>query len=245
MSDSMLQSALREMQIITRSWRLWLTFGAVVLLFAVTGPYGTAEKLAFLPRFAYWLLLHAGAWFFALAFAIIADVALWPFIGNMILRMQVGSLLAALPIGLVIAISERSWFGVPLTWSGYFAGLLVTLPLSAIFCVISYLAMSGAALPDGTRQPAPLAAAAKDPRDDVPLLDRLAVENRGRLQHISVEDHYCRIRTARGSELILLRFADAIRETGTADGIQVHRSHWVAREFAAGFRSVNGKLCWC
>ena len=56
------------MQILGRSPRLWLTFGAVVLLFAVTGPYGSAERLAFLPRFAYWLLLHAGAWFFALAY---------------------------------------------------------------------------------------------------------------------------------------------------------------------------------
>lgn len=246
-SDSMLQSALREMQVISRSRRLWLTFGAVVLLFAVTGPYGTWEKLAFLPRFAYWLLLHAGAWFFALSFAIIADVALKPVVGGMIPRMLAGSLLAAFPIGLVIAISEFSWFGVPLTWSGYLAGLLVTLPLSAIFCLISYLAMSSEPSPDTAREPAASAAAGPapanvEPRENVPLLDRLAAENRGRLQHISVEDHYCRIRTSRGSELILLRFADAIRETGTADGIQVHRSHWVARDFTAGFRSVNGKF---
>lgn len=245
MSDSILQSALREIKILGGSRRLWLAFGAVVLLFAVTGPYGTSEQLAFLPRFAYWLLLHAGAWFFALAFAIIADVVLRPFIGNMLPRMLVGSLLAAFPIGLVIGISELSWFGIPLTWGGYLAGLVVTLPLSAIFCVISFLAMSGAPLTEnepGLEQPFPRPAARIDPSENVPLLARLAVENRGRLQHISVEDHYCRIRTSRGSELILMRFADAIRETGSAGGIQVHRSHWVAHEFAAGFRSVHGKL---
>ena len=89
----MLQSTLREMQIIGRSGRLWLTFGAVVLLFAVTGPYDTADRLAFLPRLAYWLLLHAGAWFFALSFAVIADILLVALIGNMFMRMLIGSLL--------------------------------------------------------------------------------------------------------------------------------------------------------
>ena len=235
----MLQSTLREMQALGRSGRLWLTFGAVVLLFAVTGPYDTSDRLAFLPRLAYWLLLHAGAWFFALAFSVIAKVVLKPFIANMFLRMLVGSLLAALPIVLVIVLSERSWFGTPLTWDGYLSGLLVTLPLSAIFCGITYLAMSGEAF---SAAALPQAAITGDAGAGVPLLDRLSPDNRGRLQHISVEDHYCRIRTSRGSELLLLRFADALRETGTADGIQVHRSHWVARDFATGFHATGGRL---
>ena len=245
MNSSFLQSTLREMQILGRSPRLWLTFGAVVLLFAVTGPYGSAERLAFLPRFAYWLLLHAGAWFFALAFSVIADVALSRRLDNMFLRMLTGSLLAVLPIGLVIGVLEWSWFGMPLTWAGYLRGLPTILPLSAIFCVISYLAMSG----DGIAAPRPASetrasvdAAPGAGCAGVPLLDRLNPANRGRLQHISVEDHYCRISTSSGSELILLRFTDALRETGTADGLRVHRSHWVARDFVEGFRTSNSKL---
>jgi DNA-binding LytR/AlgR family response regulator len=240
-----LQSTLREMQTLGRSPRLWLTFGAVVLLFAIMGPYGSAERLGFLPRFAYWLLLHAGAWSFALSGAVIADVLLSTRLDNMFLRMLAGSIAATLPIGLVIGVLEWSWFGEPLTWSGYLQGLPTILPLSAIFCVISYLAMSG----DGASNPLPEHEPELETRHepvaerrDIPLLDRLKPENRGRLQHISVEDHYSRIRTSRGSELILLRFADAIRETGTADGLRVHRSHWVARDFVDSFRSTNGKL---
>jgi DNA-binding LytR/AlgR family response regulator len=235
----MLQSALREMQVLGRSGRLWLTFGAVVLLFAVTGPYGTAEKLAVLPRLAFWLLLHAGAWFFALTFSIIAEVILRHVVRRMFVRMLIGSLVATLPIGLVIGISELSWFGVPLTWSGYFAGLPATLPLTAIFCTISYLAMSGETQPVAAPVQAPPVA---EPRPNVPLLARLSIENRGALQLISVEDHYCRIRTSRGSELILLRFSDALKETGTTEGMQVHRSHWVARDFANGLRMQDGRL---
>jgi DNA-binding LytR/AlgR family response regulator len=240
-----LQSTLREMQVLGRSPRLWLTFGAVVLLFAVTGPYGSAERLAFLPRFAYWLLLHAGAWFCALTFSVIADVGLSSRLDSMFLRMLAGSLLATLPIGLVIGALEWSWFGMPLSWAGYLRGLPTILPLSAIFCVISYLAISGTdpASPRPASRTGPTADAAPVAGDaGIPLLDRLTVENRGRLLHISVEDHYSRIRTSRGSELILLRFSDALRETGTADGLQVHRSHWVARDFVEGFLSANGKL---
>lgn len=237
------QSTLREMQILGRSPRLWLTFGAVVLLFAVTGPYGSAERLAFLPRLAFWLLLHAGAWFFALSGAVIADVLLSTRLDNMFLRMLAGAIAATLPIGLVIGVLEWSWFGEPLTWSGYLHGLATILPLSAIFCVISYLAMSGDSASDPRPEPAPEREAEPTvERAHVPLLDRLSPENRGRLQHISVEDHYCRIRTSRGNELILLRFADAIRETGAADGLRVHRSHWVARDFVQGFHTANGKL---
>ncbi|MBX9458615.1 MAG: LytTR family transcriptional regulator [Rhizobium sp.] len=253
MNSPFLQSTLREMQILARSPRLWLTFGAVVLLFAVTGPYGSAERLAFVPRLGYWLLLHAGAWSFALLFSVIADVMLQARLGSMFLRMLIGSVAATLPIGLVIGLLEWSWFGVPLTLPRYLQALPTILPLSGIFCVISYLAMSG----DGVANVAtagPATGAASGPaaeggpaarvsaRPFVPLLDRLKPGNRGPLQHISVEDHYSRIRTARGSELILLRFSDALRETGDADGLQVHRSHWVAREFVAGYRSTNGRL---
>jgi DNA-binding LytR/AlgR family response regulator len=239
----LLRSTLREMQILGRSPRLWLTFGAVVLLFAVTGPYGSAERLAFLPRFAYWLLLHAGAWFLALTASVLADVVLGRRLDSMFLRMLVGSLIATFPIGLVIGILEWSWFGVQLTWTAYLDVLPTILPLSAIFCVISYLAMSdaGSASP-GAGPDAPAGPTAGAGHDGVPLLNRLRPESRGPLIHISVEDHYSRIRTTRGSELVLLRFADAIREAAGADGLQVHRSHWVARDSVEGFRHVGGKL---
>lgn len=239
------------MQILARSPRLWLTFCAVVLLFAVTGPYGSAERLAFLPRLGYWLLLHAGAWSFALAFSVIADVILQAKVRSMFVRMLIGSVAATLPIGLVIGLLEWSWFGVPLTLPRYVQALPTILPLSGIFCVISYLAMSGDGIANATATrpdlgPEPEAAqngvAPSAGRPSIPLLDRLQPGNRGPLRHISVEDHYCRIRTARGSELILLRFSDALRELGDADGLQVHRSHWVAREFVSGYRSTHGTL---
>jgi DNA-binding LytR/AlgR family response regulator len=45
---------------------------------------------------------------------------------------------------------------------------------------------------------------------------------------LSVEDHYVRIRTTRGEDMVLMRLTDAIREAAPTPGLRVHRSHWVA-----------------
>ena len=62
-----------------------------------------------------------------------------------------------------------------------------------------------------------------------PLLERLPVGVRGPLLHLRMQDHYVEVHTDRGSELVLLRFSDALKELGGTEGMQVHRSHWIAR----------------
>jgi hypothetical protein len=47
---------------------------------------------------------------------------------------------------------------------------------------------------------------------------------------LKAEDHYVRVISATQAELVLYRFADAVREMGDADGLRVHRSFWVARK---------------
>ena len=44
-----------------------------------------------------------------------------------------------------------------------------------------------------------------------------------------MRDHYVEIHTDRGSDLVLMRFGDALKELGGTEGMQVHRSHWIAR----------------
>lgn len=61
------------------------------------------------------------------------------------------------------------------------------------------------------------------------FIRRLSPEKRGELWALTAEQHYLRVYTSKGDDLILLRFADAIAELGHADGLKIHRSHWVAR----------------
>ena len=75
-----------------------------------------------------------------------------------------------------------------------------------------------------------------------PILERVPLPQRGRLLALSVEDHYVDIITDRGKTLVLMRLADAMRETGDMPGLQIHRSHWVARDAVARAHRSDGKL---
>jgi hypothetical protein len=58
---------------------------------------------------------------------------------------------------------------------------------------------------------------------------------------LEMEDHYLRIHTVLGSDLILLRLRDALAELATADGLQVHRSWWVAKGAVASAERNSGR----
>ena len=55
------------------------------------------------------------------------------------------------------------------------------------------------------------------------------------------EDHYLRLHTSQGQDLILLRLADAVAELDAIEGMQVHRSWWVARAAIAEARRGDGR----
>ena len=58
--------------------------------------------------------------------------------------------------------------------------------------------------------------------------DRLSRKVDGDLIYLKTEDHYLKTYTTAGACLVLIRFGDAVVELGD-QGIQVHRSYWVAR----------------
>lgn len=231
MDHPSLQSTLRELQVFWRAPRFWGTFLAIVLIFAITGPYGTMESMAAGERFAYWLILHAVAWSIAILFSVFADALLRKAIDRMFWRMMIGSLVAALPIGFAIGLVDYAFSGNPASLDNSFVRALFALPLCALFCFLTYLAMHRQ-IEEATAQTAPSAS----------ILDRLKPQNRGALLRLSVQDHYTEVVTSRGRELVLLRFSDALREIGGTPGLQVHRSHWVADAHVEALKRDNGKI---
>ena len=81
---------------------------------------------------------------------------------------------------------------------------------------------------------------ASGPAPEAALLARLPARSRAELLHLRMQDHYVEVHTEAGSELLLLRFRDALREVEGVNGLQVHRSHWVAREAVAGIERRGG-----
>lgn len=74
------------------------------------------------------------------------------------------------------------------------------------------------------------------------FLDRLPLKLRGaEIWAVEAEDHYLRLRTSKGQDLILMRLADAIGELEGIEGMQVHRSWWVARDAIADAKRGDGR----
>jgi hypothetical protein len=86
-------------------------------------------------------------------------------------------------------------------------------------------------------RPTPVTHAAPQGAPPARFLARLPAKLYGAdLWAVSAEDHYLRVHTSRGEELILMRLADAIDELEGLEGAQTHRSWWVAR---AAIREVK------
>lgn len=75
------------------------------------------------------------------------------------------------------------------------------------------------------------------------FMERLPLKLRqGRLRALCAEGHYVRAWTDLGSDLVLFRLKDAIGELRGLEGMQVHRSWWVARDAVQGVQRDNGRL---
>jgi LytTr DNA-binding domain len=82
-------------------------------------------------------------------------------------------------------------------------------------------------------------------RPDAPppkFLDRLPPRLGGaELFAVEAEDHYLRLHTSLGQDLILMRLADALVELEGLEGAQTHRSWWVARAAVASAERLDGR----
>jgi hypothetical protein len=55
------------------------------------------------------------------------------------------------------------------------------------------------------------------------------------------EDHYVRVHTSLGRHLLLMRFGDALDELKMLEGLQTHRSWWVAKSAVTAVKRGNGR----
>ncbi len=65
------------------------------------------------------------------------------------------------------------------------------------------------------------------PASEPEFFNRLKSIDTNDIAALEAEDHYVRVHTADGSELIHYRFADVVDEMSDRNGLQVHRSFWV------------------
>lgn len=81
------------------------------------------------------------------------------------------------------------------------------------------------------------------PAPDIRLARRLPAKIMGgAIWAVSAEDHYLRVHTSRGADMILMRLADAMAELEGVEGAQVHRSWWVAKDGVAEVKRDGARV---
>ncbi|MBU2993873.1 LytTR family DNA-binding domain-containing protein [Octadecabacter sp. 1_MG-2023] len=187
--------------------------GAAIIL-TVMGPFNTDEAMRHLPRFAYWgtivVLCYSVGYFGTLT----ADRLAGPRSG-LLPRLLIATPLTGVGVFAVVYILN----GLAVEYWATGRDLVIiaanVVVISSIITTIFFVANSSAK--QDAVQPAP-----------PPILDRIPFDKRGPLVALSVEDHYVRVRTTKGEDMVLMRLCDAIKEVGDTVGLQVHRSHWIA-----------------
>ncbi|KMW57149.1 hypothetical protein AIOL_002109 [Candidatus Rhodobacter oscarellae] len=216
MDDTPSHSALREWRaFMGRPTTLAILAGAGVVL-GVAGPFDTGDVMRLGPRLAYWLVVV----FATYGFGALVGAWLGPRLAARPLWLRVLAVASVTAVGVALIVMALNLMAFAVTPSAE------ALPefLGAIFAITFVVAGVSTYLdrPIGS-PPAPEAPPALPA-----ILDRLPLEKRGALIALSVEDHYVRVQTTKGEELVLMRLSDAIREVGATHGGQVHRSHWAA-----------------
>jgi hypothetical protein len=206
-----------------------LLLAALGLLMGELGPYRTLDAPDALRR-SYWLVAVLGS---GIA-GILADRALAGRIPGFWARIGVVSLAITPPVTLfvyalnavMLDLPRRPWLMPQLAWQVLIVMLLI-MTLRALLWrrVVETRTVIMPPLPEAERD----------------FRMRLSPRLRAaRLIAIEAEDHYVRVHTDLGSELVPMRFSEALDELARAYGYRLHRSWWAAADAIETVRWKRG-----
>lgn len=220
-----------------RTWREWARSLAIAaaagVVLAFLGALGTGE-MSLAHRLLYWVPLTIGG-------AIIGN-----FMAQLVLRIpRAGTNLwlfgffVALAVSVPVSVLVAAYSGLMLNTRF----TLATLPYlyGSVFVISAAMTaiMLMASTPGRVTHAPPTGA----PSPPVRFMERLPAKLKGAVIYaVSSEDHYLRLHTSKGSDLILMRLSDAIVELEGLEGAQTHRSWWVARDAVEGSRRDGDRV---
>ncbi len=209
-------------------------YAGAALFLSIVGPFNATPGFPAWAVFLYWFLLI----FLGSLSAELAGRGLERAFPDLPLPLSLALLSVAAALVVTCAV-----FGVesllmrrqiPLSYAPNIFGLVWV--ISAGMTAVGYMADKSILAP-------PPADAPEGAGPEETFLSRLPLKFRqAQLHAISSEDHYLRVHTNLGEELILMRLADAVRELDGAPGLQVHRSWWVAKDAVRDVKREGGKV---
>ncbi len=210
-----------------------MTFFAALAILVILRPFGSYRHLNLWEQITLWTVFLMGiggvmhltaAWLLS-----VPALARWP----RAVPITLAAALGAVPGSAIVVFVNMVFLGInmasafPMIWSRVFflAELIMLVEFRGWQRRPAAAEEAAPAADDEVENPAPQPAA-----QPTPLLERLPPAKRGPLISLSMKDHYVEVTTEKGTELILMRFSDAIRELAGAAGARLHRSHWVAAD---------------
>lgn len=222
---------MREMQTKTRHFLtpLFLTSAIAGTVLAILAPLGT-DSFTATGRFIYWIgLCLAGGLGAAFAEFIASRIAptlsRWP-----IAALQ--SLGATAIVSLFVIKIDQSSSSAAIVQSLFYIWV-IAMTISAV-----------GALQKGKKQKEHIAKLTTPDmaKTEPALMLRLKPAlRRGEIYGLEAQDHYVRVITSGGEDLLLMRLSDAAAETTPLKGLSPHRSWWVAEAGVKDVSRHNGK----
>lgn len=211
-----MQFTVREIMGLRVPLMIWLAITAVA---AVSGPFGTLDAMGIGGRVLYW----GGVAGISIGLSLVASL----------LTERLGPAGAiGIWVGLVLVISGGAHLVNSYVFSAW-GGVVDWLYLTGIVGLVTaavHLVIWGISAREDVERVSEVAT----------FLRRLPIEFRGPLVRIEAQDHYLNVVTARGQTLILMRLGDAMGEL-VGQGLQVHRSHWIAPAAVEKHRREGGR----
>ncbi|MEQ8404655.1 MAG: LytTR family DNA-binding domain-containing protein [Oceanicaulis sp.] len=210
---------------------------AVGVFFAAIGPFDT-DTAPPGPRTAYWLtVMLIGGVLVHLAGRAVSRFA--PGLPGWVRAALTALVASPLQTGVVMA-SGVVIFGyrpnLPIYLELFPAVLVVTLAATALMLLARRAAAASPG--EGGSPPAPADSRTPAPQE---IAERLPARLRAAtLIALEAEDHYVRVHTDAGSDLILMRFSDAVALSGDRAGHRLHRSWWASAAAIEHVRFARG-----
>ena len=205
---------------------------AIGLLMGFLGPFGS-DRIPDAYRYIYWMICMVGGG----VIGITADELLSRRMASGWRRVAAVSVLMTPTVSLLVLSTEHLLMGGRLDWQGFMRLHWQVWPILLAVMAVRALVWrrSPARVETRTIIAPPL------PEAEAVFRRRLSAKRRAaRLIAIEAHDHYLKIHTDAGVELVALRFGDALGELGGAHGWRVHRSWWVAADAVEDVRWRRG-----
>ncbi len=217
-------------------WRDVAAILAISAFLAFTKPFGATDDLPVWAGFLYWLLLVAEGWLGGSAIS--AGLSRLPWRFPTLVNYAVVTASVAVVITATIVLVQSA-LGAPVPASFWPTLYVLVLGISIGIAAVGWLVERAFDTQPGAVTHARPAGAAATAR----FLNRFPPKLRGAVLYaVSSEDHYLRLHTSKGSDLILMRLADAIAELEGLEGAQTHRSWWVAKDAVENARREGERM---